>query len=329
MFDAGALRATIADHGPVIRVVIAGHQGSSPREDGAAMLVWEGGQQGTIGGGALEFLAVSGARQMLAGAGNGGLRRHALGPGLGQCCGGVVDLVSELWDETRLAGVAGPVVARPFSPEAGAMPFRVRRALARARNGQGWEGGPICAGGWLAEPLSPAASPLWIWGAGHVGRALVAVLQPLPDFALTWIDTARARFPAPLPEGVDAVWAEDPAQLVRHVPPGADHLIVTFSHALDLDLCHLLLGQEVAGIGLIGSATKGARFRSRLLALGHSAAEISRITSPIGDMSLGKHPQAIAVGVAVQLLKRKRESGLTSGSGAVERAGITDDSRFG
>ncbi|MCL4069263.1 xanthine dehydrogenase accessory protein XdhC [Pseudomonas sp. GX19020] len=329
MFDAEALRATLAEHGPVIRVVIAGHQGSSPREDGAAMLVWENGQKGTIGGGALEYLAVTGARKMLAGAGNGGLTRHALGPGLGQCCGGVVDLVSEHWDQARLAGLSGTVVARPVSPEAGAMPFRIRRALARARNGRAWEGGPLCTGGWLAEPLSAAASPLWIWGAGHVGRALVAVLGPLPDFALTWIDTSRARFPDTLPEGVDALWAADPAQLVRHAPAGAGHLIVTFSHALDLELCHLLLGQETAGIGLIGSATKWARFRSRLLALGHPGGEISRITSPIGDMSLGKHPQAIAIGVAVQLLKRKRESGLASGSAAVERAGITDDSRFG
>src|SRR5690606_19874483 len=86
---------------------------------------------------------------------------------------------------------------------------------------------------------------------------------------------------------------------------------------------------KTGGIGLIGSATKWARFRSRLLALGHGGDEISRITSPIGDMNLGKHPHAIAIGVAVQLLKRKQESGMASGSGPVERAGITDDSRFG
>ncbi|WP_112312047.1 xanthine dehydrogenase accessory protein XdhC [Pseudogemmobacter bohemicus] len=334
MFDRVALRQAIAGHGPVVRVVIAGHQGSSPREDGASMLVWGSGQAGTIGGGALEFLAVGEARRMLARSETGSLTRHALGPGLGQCCGGVVDLVSEIWDLPRLEAITGSVIARPVvasAREAGAaaMPFVIRRALARARKGQAWQGGPLLSAGWLAEPLADRPCPLWIWGAGHVGRALVSVFGPLPDFALTWIDTLRERFPETLPSEVDALWAEDPAALVRHAPPDAQHLIVTFSHALDLDLCHRLLLHKTGGIGLIGSVTKGARFRSRLVGLGHEAAEISRITSPIGDMNLGKHPQAIAVGVAVQLLKRKRESGTASGARRTERAGIADDSRFG
>lgn len=298
------------------------------------MLVWGSGQSGTIGGGALEFRAVGEARQMLARNEPGRVTRHALGPGLGQCCGGVVDLVSEIWDQPRLDAITGGVVARLVAAPAGKaeaalMPFVIRRALARARKGLAWQGGPLLIAGWLAEPLEDLPCPLWIWGAGHVGRALVAVFRPLPDFALTWIDTTRERFPETLPSELDALWAADPAALVRHAPPDAQHLIVTFSHALDLELCHRLLLQKTGGIGLIGSVTKWARFRNRLAALGHAAAEISRITSPIGDMSLGKHPQAIAVGVAVQLLKRKRESGTASGTGPTGKAGITDDSRFG
>ena len=82
--------------------------------------------------------------------------------------------------------------------------------------------------------------------------------------------------------------------------------MLTFSHALDLDLCHRLLSHGFAALGLIGSETKRARFRSRLAALGHSEARISRIACPIGDPALGKHPQAIAVGVAAALLKAKR-----------------------
>jgi len=89
---------------------------------------------------------------------------------------------------------------------------------------------------------------------------------------------------------------------VPHAPARADHLIVTYSHDLDLKLCDALLRHDFASCGLIGSATKWARFRSRLAALGHSEAEISRIACPIGDPALGKHPQAIAVGTAAGLL---------------------------
>ena len=101
----------------------------------------------------------------------------------------------------------------------------------------------------------------------------------------------------------------DPAEAVRLAPVGAEHLIVTFSHALDLELCHRLLGHGFASCGLIGSATKWARFRSRLAALGHGAEEVGRITCPIGNPALGKHPQAIAVGVAGQLLAQASRSG--------------------
>jgi xanthine dehydrogenase accessory factor len=91
--------------------------------------------------------------------------------------------------------------------------------------------------------------------------------------------------------------------LADHAPTDAEHLILTYSHALDLDLCHRLLRRGFLSCGLIGSATKWARFRSRLTALGHDAAAVGRIRCPIGDPALGKHPQAIAVGVAAELLK--------------------------
>ena len=89
---------------------------------------------------------------------------------------------------------------------------------------------------------------------------------------------------------------------MRHAPPSAEHLVLTYSHALDLEICHRLLSHGFARAGLIGSATKWARFRKRLLALGHSEVSIARITCPIGDPALGKHPQAIAIGVAHDFL---------------------------
>jgi len=164
-----------------------------------------------------------------------------------------------------------------------------------------------CCGGsvglvWeAAEVLTAApARPLWIYGAGHVGRALVNVMDPLPDFDITWVDTRADRFPQ---TNVTTLVATDPAQVVKHAPDDADHLIVTYSHEIDLALCHAVLSHQFHTVGLIGSATKWARFKSRLTALGHPPAQIARIACPIGDPSLGKHPTAIALGVATAMIK--------------------------
>ena len=150
----------------------------------------------------------------------------------------------------------------------------------------------------------PPATPLWIWGAGHVGRAVVAVMAPLPQFALTWVDTSKDRFPTGDTPAVEQVIAANPPHLMPHAPGGAHHLIFTYSHDIDLALCHAALNHGFTSCGLIGSATKWARFRARLRALGHEDAQISRITCPIGDPSLGKHPQAIAIGITAQLLAK-------------------------
>jgi xanthine dehydrogenase accessory factor len=96
-----------------------------------------------------------------------------------------------------------------------------------------------------------------------------------------------------------------PEAAVMLAPRDAEHLILTYSHALDLALCHRLLTHGFRRAGLIGSATKWARFRSRLAALGHTPGSIAQITCPIGDPALGKHPQAIAIGVAASFLHAK------------------------
>lgn len=311
-FDREGLASLIAVHGAVARVVVAETAGSAPREAGASMAVWAGGQSGTIGGGALEFEAAARARAMLATGGADRLDRLALGPALNQCCGGAVRLLSETWDKTRLAQVSGTIVARPLPGTRGEMPLAVQRILARAR-GEGVRPAARIVQGWYVEPVAVPVRDIWIWGAGHVGRALVAVLAPLPGLRLTWADTDAARFPA-VPEGVVQRIAPDPVSLVDEAPRAAEHLVLTFSHALDLELCHRLLGHGFASLGLIGSATKWARFRSRLRALGHPDARISRIRCPIGRPEFGKHPQAIAVGVAADLLKNKNQNNET-GSG--------------
>lgn len=314
-FDLATLQAAIATQGRVARVVVAEAKGSVPREAGASMLVWQGGQSGTIGGGALEWEAAARARAML-GAGGAKLDRLALGPALQQCCGGAVTLLTEVWDEAGLAALSpeAGLVARPL--ERGAqMPLAVKRRLQAARS-EGVTGGPALIQGWMVEPLARPRRQLWVWGAGHVGRAIVGVLAPLPDLAITWVDTAEDRFPEVVPGGVEEVVATDPAALVRFAPKDAEHLILTYSHVLDLALCHALLGHGFARTGLIGSATKWARFRKRLAELGHGAAEIARIDCPIGDPRLGKHPQAIAISVAAAILARKgAETSAKEGAG--------------
>lgn len=304
-FDLAALRAAVARHGRVGRIVVVSHAGSVPRESGTSMLVWGGGQSGTIGGGALEFEATQALRARLAQGDGAQVARLSLGPALNQCCGGAVTLVSEVFDATKLSGLSGPCIARRVAGAA-PKPLAMARVQAKMRNGNG--SGLIYAEGWLCEPVSAAQVPLWIYGAGHVGRAIVSVMAPLPGFAITWVDTDPERYPIDIPAGVTALPAPDPAASVRLAPRGAHHLVLTYSHALDLELCHRLLGHGFGFAGLIGSDTKWARFRSRLAALGHAPAEITRICCPIGRPELGKHPQAIALGVASQLVMRSAEA---------------------
>ncbi|WP_425073818.1 xanthine dehydrogenase accessory protein XdhC [Sagittula sp. S175] len=294
-FDLDALRAACAAHGTVARVVVAETAGSTPREVGAAMLVWTGGQSGTIGGGALELDA---ARQAFD---RRGFTRHPLGPDLGQCCGGAVTLLTEVFTSDTL-----PAADRPFARGPGEMPLEVHRLLDRAR-AQGAMPAPQRVGQWMVEPITAPTRQLWIWGAGHVGRALVITLAPLPDLHITWVDTAPERFPDHIPDNVMQVPAADPALLVAHAPTQAEHLILTYSHALDLALCDAALHRGFAFCGLIGSDTKWARFSRRLRALGHTDAQIQRICCPIGQKALGKHPQAIAIGVANQILTLDRQ----------------------
>jgi len=299
-FDLDALRAAVAAHGRVARVVIAGAAGSVPRGPGTAMLVWRDGQSGTIGGGALEYQAVDRARQTLTSGDR--FDKVPLGPGLGQCCGGAVQMLTEIWDAARLATVTGEVHARPLPGSGPEMPLKLAGQLRAARAGHR----PVetaMVQGWFVEPVRLSAQPLWVWGAGHVGRAIVATISPLPDFAITWVDSAPARFPDTVPSGVTALPAPDMSAAMRLAPAKAHHLILTYSHEIDLALCHGALNRDFRFCGLIGSATKWTRFRKRLQQLGHSDACISRITCPIGEPGLGKHPQAIAVGVATSLIR--------------------------
>ncbi|MDE2606930.1 MAG: xanthine dehydrogenase accessory protein XdhC [Burkholderiales bacterium] len=238
--------------------------GSVPREAGAWMAVFRDTVVGTIGGGHLELQAIEEARRRLAGGAGEPVRRHALGPSLGQCCGGVVHLRYE-----RLCAADAPGL-----------------------------------GARLQAPRTPVA----LFGGGHVGRALVRVLGTLP-FAVTWIDSRDEIFPGDVPGHV-ACEHSDPVQAaVADLAPGSRVLIMSFSHAEDLDIVAACLKRlrergDLPYVGLIGSKTKWATFRHRLEERGFRKQELAQVTCPIGIPGIpGKEPEVIAVAVAAQLLQ--------------------------
>ena len=249
---------------PAILVTVLEARGSVPRGSGTCMLVFADSFAATIGGGHLEFQAMAHARRLLAGQAQELHIRHVLGPSLGQCCGGSVELGFE----------------------------RVGAADA-AR---------------LAQLLSPVRQPLALFGGGHVGRAIVNTLAPLP-FAVRWIDSRDEIFPQDVPEGVECEHSSPVQAAVADLVPGSRVLIMSFSHAEDLDIVIACLRRireraDLPFVGLIGSQTKWATFRHRLEERGFSAEEIGRITCPIGIPGItGKEPEVIAIAVAAQLLQ--------------------------
>lgn len=290
-----SLAQAVQRHGPVTRITIAGHKGSSPRETGTSMLVWATGQSGTIGGGALEFDAINQARKTT----EPKLLQRPLGPTLGQCCGGHVTLLLEPITAETLTGIpdtgAYARALAPGTPE----PLTIARLTAQARRGEAIT--PTLADGWFIEPLGAPTTSLWLYGAGHVGRAIVATTSGLP-VQIAWVDDAASRFPAHIPDHASRLIATDMPRASTYAPGDAHHLILTYSHAIDLALCQAILQRPFASLGLIGSATKRGRFLKRLREMGHSAEQLARLTCPIGDPALGKHPQAIAVSVVHRLL---------------------------
>jgi xanthine dehydrogenase accessory factor len=259
------------------------------------MLVWKDGQSGTIGGGALEQQVTDFARTIQIPT----ALNVPLGPALGQCCGGNVTVVFERFTAETISAETDVYIRKISGKDE--QPLAFKRLLKSLRN-SGQTPSLIWLGGWLLEPLTELKTPLWLYGAGHVGRAIVDTFDGLP-FDITWIDTSADRFPDFIPPHADYLIAQNPADAVKHAPDTAHHVVLTYSHALDLELCHAILSRPHASLGLIGSETNRARFSSRLTDLGHSSAQISRMICPIGQRDLGKTPKAIAIGLAAELLK--------------------------
>lgn len=297
VFDREAVIA--ATHvGPLARILIVDHKGSAPRHAGTSMLVWDGETTGTIGGGALELRAIHVARGVLVD-GNCVDLTIPLGPALGQCCGGSVRLIIERFDVDTVIP-EGDVFVRVITKTLGAS-LPVKRLQVGLRNKSEVPKLEVIDG-WLIEPIKAANRQLWLYGAGHVGRAIVDVLDGM-NFDIIWVDMDINRFPK-TPKATPLV-AKCPSDAARLAPENADHLIMTYSHFFDLELCHQILSQPHRSVGVIGSATKWARFSKRLGQLGHGSEHINTVVCPIGNPALGNEPKAIAIGVAAALINQR------------------------
>jgi xanthine dehydrogenase accessory protein XdhC len=156
---------------------------------------------------------------------------------------------------------------------------------------------------YVHERMKSAMQDLYLFGAGHVGRALVHVLTGLP-YRIHWFDERAEMFPSDLPASVTSEASADARRDVASAPPGTIFLVMTHSHALDFDICDQILRRsDFSFLGLIGSATKRATFERRLKLRGHSEAAVRRLICPIGLPSIaGKAPAVVAISVAGQLL---------------------------
>ncbi|NYH98313.1 xanthine dehydrogenase accessory protein XdhC [Cupriavidus plantarum] len=291
---------------PVVMVTIAEVRGSAPREAGIRMLVTADDLVGTIGGGHLEWRGMDIAREMMTdGLPPRRVERIPLGPALGQCCGGVVWLAFEVlgiadlvWlDAVEQAFSTGRALERTVSLHAPrrAVTLSESRAVLPAveRNEDGW-----------IDTLVPDPLHVVLFGAGHVGHALVKLLAHLPC-RVHWVDERDTLFPADLPANVEAEASDTPEAVVDDAPPGSFFLVMTHSHALDLALCERILRRtDFAYFGLIGSKTKRARFEHRLSDHGIDPARFAEMTCPIGVAGItDKAPAMIAVAIVAQLLQ--------------------------
>ena len=247
----------------VVHLRITQVAGSAPREVGAEMFVTASDSAGTIGGGQAEWQALARARAMLAGGERQATLMLALGPELGQCCGGRLCVeFKRLSQEDRAAHLA-----------------RLERA---------------------ERPL------LMILGAGHVGRALARVAQTMP-WQVVLVDP-RATELAKAPDGIATRLTPLPEIEVENAPPQSAFVVTTHDHGLDFLLTLAVLRRgDFAYAGLIGSATKRARFQ-RFARETDNFNEFSRLTCPIGAAGLGdKRPEVIALMTAQEIFAAFRD----------------------
>lgn len=269
MIGRAEIEAAVAAHGRVAVAVVIEAKGSSPRDAGTAMLIFDGGILGTIGGGTVEHRVIEAGRKLLAQGGHPQVLCFPLGPDLDQCCGGQMTIEIGIVDRDNLAGLQETEL---------------------------WPGGPRL-------PASPEKRPIIIYGAGHVGQALTRALALLP-FSTTLVDAKPNAQPTP----VDVHVTPLPEAVAEEAADDAFHIVMTHSHAIDLEIVTAVLNRSNGFCGLIGSATKRELFQRRLAERGVPPDSIASLVCPIGLPGLrDKRPEVIAASIAAQLLLRDAE----------------------
>ena len=314
-------------------------QGSSPRDIGTRMLVTTDQCVGTIGGGHLEYQAIQMARDMLgSNASELRIERFALGARLGQCCGGSVSLAFHVvtpdslgWINTLRSANHNGMKAILLTPSAqSSMPKAQKLVITADETWGHWpdqemqniavqnarkmlndpsEHQAVWQDKVLYESSSANKLHIAIFGAGHVGKALVHTLSALPC-QLVWVDSRAGEYPNEIPKNVTKIVTDYPEDEVADLPTNTHVVIMTHSHALDQKLCEVSLKQDNLGsCSLIGSQTKRALFERRLKNKGVSSQELESLICPIGVQGIdSKHPTAIAIAVAAQILMIAQQS---------------------
>ncbi|MDH3621982.1 MAG: xanthine dehydrogenase accessory protein XdhC [Gammaproteobacteria bacterium] len=310
---------------PAVLVTVAGVRGSAPREIGAKMIVTAGETIGTIGGGQLEYQSTRVAAGMLDDD-RLALRSFPLGSSMGQCCGGVVEILFEpvsggmpawLRDLSALHGQREPAVIATRISQSAPAKFVVTAERVFGVDDDSADDGLVAAaratlddgtGAWrrvqeLYEPVVMSDFNIAVFGAGHVGAAVVRTLSGL-DCNIRWIDSRRNIF-RDVPGNVRPIEAPEPALEVAAMPPDSHYLVMTHSHAIDFEICDRILRRiDARYCGLIGSVSKRRRFEKRFRQQGMPQALLDALVCPIGVHGIsGKKPAEIAVAVAAEMLK--------------------------
>ena len=291
-------------------VTVASTVGSTPREVGSKMIVTADELFGTIGGGNLEFQACKIARDQLESSSPQHLRRFPLGAGLGQCCGGLVNLLFEpfigeadwIGEALDYAGLDKEWV-RVVPMGEGDLRVEVRALNEKDQSG--------LVDHHFVEVMRSQDIELTLFGAGHVGRAIVETMSALP-VRIRWVDSRDDEFPQTVADNVEIICTDSPEAEVDLASPDAYFLVLTHDHALDQLLAEQILQRDdFAYFGLIGSKGKRRMFETRMARRGIDAEKFHRMTCPIGiDGIHSKQPALIAISVAAQIMQYYEQKSL-------------------
>lgn len=311
-----SLKELLSQYQQAVLVTVIAVDGSVPREIGATLVVSANNQTGTIGGGNLEHSAITHAREMLESASKPAADRGviecqqiSLGPNLGQCCGGRVELLYErvaldsswlsaLLQATDLTGLclyrclddSTAFISAPAKASIDLLPLSTASIF--TADGKRW----------FRMPLASDLPEVWIFGAGHVGLAVVKQLSLLPC-RLTWLDHREDWLAASTELVITRVQSESLADEIDSAPDNSHFVVMTHSHAIDFEICHAVLRRgRFAWLGLIGSDTKRHTFNKRLMQRGIDENLIRQLRCPIGNLGLqSSHPNIIALNLASEL----------------------------